>query len=494
MSTNLPPINAAQRQALRAAIRTAMNNPPAVCDYNRAVDLLARRKVNDVSKPELFAIAGALCVDIPAVLNSVFIETEDKPNMPDPDTDATEAPDTTEAPEIDPLDTLVDTTIADMRRMLVDGGFAALDNTIRDLGREANKPARVITVRERHSDEMGQDVPHAAPGRVDTWGKVFGITGKHASNKIKLWSGAADTPEVNDNYIFPVPELHASLCAFARKRNVFLTGPAGTGKTDFARQIAARTGRPFTLISCHSGTEAAELVGMQVPAKGGGTTWRDGQLTASIRQPGMVVCIDEPDVARPGALMIFQNVLAARRLYIAETGESVPVADGVCFLGAANTNGTGGGARHGYTDTNRLNRAFLDRFTLTLRMGYQANDTEAALLCRVTGCNAALAELLVKFAHDTRQQATGQALTHGVGLRRLFALAEVLTDGVDAELAFDACILATAPEADGETLRQIVALHCSPSAVARALKGAPPVIKARPGTPQADFEPVSEGN
>ena len=336
-------------------------------------------------------------------------------------------------------------------------------------------------------------MPHASPVGVATWGNTFGITGKHASNKIKLWAGAADVPETNETYVFPVPQLHATLCAFARKRNVFLTGPAGTGKTDLARQIAARTGRPFTLISCHSGTEAVELVGMQVPAKGGGTTWRDGQLTAAIRQPGMVVCIDEPDVARPGALMIFQNVLAARRLYIAETGESIPVADGVCFVGAANTNGTGGGARHGYTDTNRLNRAFLDRFTLTLRLTYQDAATEAALLSRVTGCNAELAGLLVRFAGDTRQQASNQALTHGIGLRRLFALAETLTDGVDPELAFDACILATAPDADSETLRQIVALHCSPSAIRHALQGKTFGPRARPGTAQADFEPVTEG-
>ena len=110
----------------------------------------------------------------------------------------------------------------------------------------------------------------------------------------------------------------------------------------------------------------------------------------------------------------------------------------------------------------------------------------------MTGCHAELATLLVKFANDTRQQAAGQSLTHGVGLRRLFALAETLTDGVAPELAFDACVLATAPEADAEGLRQIVALHCSPSAVARAIKGNSPAIKARPGTPQADFEPVTE--
>ena len=56
---------------------------------------------------------------------------------------------------------------------------------------------------------------------------------------------------------------------------------------------------------------------------------------------------------------------------MAETGARVPVASGVVFIATDNTNGTGGGARRGFTDTNRLNTAFLDRFKrVRVQIGY----------------------------------------------------------------------------------------------------------------------------
>ena len=168
--------------------------------------------------------------------------------------------------------------------------------------------------------------------------------------------------------------------------------PAGTGKTEFALQLAAVTGRPAALISCDNGTDAATLVGMTVPDAAGGVTWQDGQLTRAIKTPGCVVCLDEPSVARPGALFVMQNVLANRQLFIAETGARVCVASGVVFVATDNTNGTGGGARKGYTDTNRLNAAFLDRFGVRVKVDYLPADREADVIVGYTGCTVELAQ------------------------------------------------------------------------------------------------------
>jgi len=181
--------------------------------------------------------------------------------------------------------------------------------------------------------------------------------------------------------------------------------------------------------------------------------------------------LDEPSVARPGALFVMQNVLANRQLFIAETGRRVCVAPGVLFLATDNTNGEGGGARRGYTDTNRLNAAFLDRFGVRVRVDFLPSDREADIICAYTGCTPELAQLLVSAATVTRAAADNQQLSRGIGLRRLLAWSELLQDGVDAEYAFQSAVLNCAAEQDVETLREQCLLAYDHANVARALKG-----------------------
>jgi hypothetical protein len=143
----------------------------------------------------------------------------------------------------------------------------------------------------------------------------------------------------------------------------------------------------------------------------------------------------------------------------------------VLFLTTDNTNGTGGGARKGYTDTNRLNAAFLDRFGVRVRVDYLPADREADVICAYTGCTPELANLLVSAATVTRAAADNQQLSHGIGLRRLLAWSELLQDGIDAEYAFQSAVLNCAAEQDVETLREQCLLAYDQGNVTRALKG-----------------------
>ena len=269
-----------------------------------------------------------------------------------------------------------------------------------------------------------------------------------------------------------------------------LYGPAGTGKTEFVQQIAAQLRRPFVLISCDASTDAATLVGMTVPAKDGhGVTFQPGQLVRAIQTPGAVVCIDEPSVARPGALFALQNVLTPNRaLYVQETGARIKVAPGVLFFATDNTSGMGGGARRGFHGTSALNSATLDRFGVRIKMGWLPPHVEALVLrAKVPGCTGALATLLVQAATTTRAAADAQVLTEGLGLRRLFSWAELLADGIDPESAFLAAVQNCVPEAEQEALRQQCLLAVDKNTVRQALAptGSAPLPAAA-----RDFEPV----
>lgn len=436
------------RNALRAFIRER---------GIAAKSLLNGRLINSLTMAELIGIATELNGGKPLFEETTGTTTE--PNESPRETTQTE-------------DKGADEQLATIKDLIVNGGFVAADATLRKLISDANKPAEIIEVAAGGAATEGKPrVTHAKPTTVDkTWSQLFNVRGDMAKRTCRLWDGAhAETPAIDDNYVWPQPITGLVLSQLSRNENVFLWGPPGTGKTAWAMQLAAKLGRPFALISCDDQTDAPTLVGMTVPAKDGGTVWQDGVLTRAIQTPGCIVCIDEPSVARAGALMVMQNILAYRALYIAETGRRVTCAKGVQFIACDNTNGTGGGARHGFTGTGRLNDAFLDRFGAFCHFEYLSPAKEAAVIIQRTGCTKELADLLIGAATTTRQAAEGGALVSGISLRRLFAWAAMLTDGVDPRSAFDAAVLHRAPEQDREALRQQCLLTYDKAAVAKAL-------------------------
>lgn len=274
---------------------------------------------------------------------------------------------------------------------------------------------------------------------------------------------APDAPQIDANYVWP-DDTALAMSALAQGQHVFLTGPAGTGKTTWAQQLAARYGRPFDRISCDDQTEAATLVGMTVPDGNGGVKWQDGQLSRAIRRPGTVILLDEPSVARPGALMVMQALLdGARALRAQETGELIPVAPGVLFIAADNTNGTGDETGQ-YEGTRRLNRAFLDRFAYTVAVDYLPVDREAQVLAKVTGMRPAHALQLAKFAAATRVGVNEGKVSHGVGLRTLTALARGIVAGGAPARVFQLAAIAKAPFEDREPLRQMWEAQITPAA------------------------------
>jgi len=467
------PTRGAGRDALRRAVRQHPTFPTAFPAGSRAV--------GDLTMPELYALARRMGLDPGAIYaaakagaaaplsvpEGAVIVADEAPEDTDEDTDE----DT--AAEPDAMASAIDDEMKAIRDTITQHGFSALDARLRELVTEARKPPVTVYV-DRAGDTAA--IAGAAPvivakptGATVSWRKAFGIRGKAGERTAQLWDGAhPDTPQIDPVYVWPETATLIALTQIARGRNVYGFGPAGTGKTQWAEQLAARLGRPFALISCDAATDGPTLVGMTVP-KGDTVAWQDGQLARAIQIPGCVICIDEPSIARPGALFAMQNILANRVLWISETGRRIPVANGVLFIAMDNTNGMGGGARRGYTDTQRLNLAFLDRFGPRVAFGYLPDDKEASVIVARTGCTSDLARLLVSAATLTRAAADSEQITNGIGLRRLLAWAELLTDGVDCDEAFKSTILHAAPDQDRETLRQQCSLAVDNATVAAAL-------------------------
>jgi hypothetical protein len=237
--------------------------------------------------------------------------------------------------------------------------------------------------------------------------------------------------------------------------NAWLFGPAGIGKTDGVKQYAARLGRPFVRIAIERTTEPAELIGQEVPAKGGGMAWSDGKLTRAFRTPHCVVLIDEPSLLRSGTLAVLQTALDHRELHLV-TGETVRAAPGVFIVAADNTAGNGDDTGR-YVDTAPLNAAFLDRFALKTEVTYLTAGQETTMLSHRAGVHASAAKIMIDYANLTRANADAGKLTMGVTPRRLLAWARVCRAGIPSAIAWRSVVVTGAAPEDRATLEMLEA-------------------------------------
>ena len=136
----------------------------------------------------------------------------------------------------------------------------------------------------------GEFLIFAKTGRVVVTASVSEIDHKDFEGKYQLTPGRklsvleeSLVPKLEDWYI--IPEQAVNICRHAQmttgkpmqKRNFLMRGPAGTGKTQGARAIAAGLHLPYMKYTCSASTEVFDFVGMVFPKTDTMTTG-DAQL------------------------------------------------------------------------------------------------------------------------------------------------------------------------------------------------------------------------
>jgi hypothetical protein len=232
-------------------------------------------------------------------------------------------------------------------------------------------------------------------------------------------------------------------------------GPAGSGKTSAARQFASITGRPFYALTFDGTMSRLEINGGYQAAPDGSTYWKDGMLTNAIRQPHAVILLDEITRASPDDLVYFNQVLESkgRSITIPETGEKVPVADGVIFITADNTNGTGDPDGR-FIGTKVMDTSLTDRHSFTVKVEAPTADIEAKIIASNTKVTIAAAKQVSAMGRVLRTATLeGQASNLMPSVRGLTAFVVAVLNGFTAEEAFEVTMVGNVTPDDYEVGR-----------------------------------------
>lgn len=366
---------------------------------------------------------------------------------------------------------------------------SAVGNAVQSLGLitgvwSGSAPARVEPAPAEAAPV--EQLPSIHPVEQKSLGEIFGIRGKHASTKVDVWNDPA-APVLDPLYRFEPEQLASAVAAVARGRNVWLAGPAGTGKTEFVKNVCAGLGRAFVRVSFDSGAERYEFIGGE-RVRNGTTVYQHGVVLQGMTRPGAVVLLDEVSFARPEYLSALHPVLEPEGcVTIPETGEVVRKAPGVVFFAADNSNGCGDFSGN-YIGVREMNKAFINRFAKMIVFSYLDPVIESKVLVGRTGCTAQLAELIVSFLTVCRQAGDQAQLDHVPTLREAFYLAEAITDKQAPRKAFEEVMVNRASLESQEVLQQLWKANVNEIAIDLALDGlslVEPVVESPTPTQEA---------
>jgi MoxR-like ATPase len=205
---------------------------------------------------------------------------------------------------------------------------------------------------------------------------------------------------------------YATVIAVAKTRiPVMLVGPAGSGKTTIARQIAEDLDLPHYIESCNPQMTKWDLMGFVGP----NGNYVPGIIRDAFEHGGIVL-LDEMDASNPALLVSINNIAAC------SVGETVNFPDGTSipkhedFILIAGCNTFGDGASEQYVGREVLDAATLDRFAC-IEFGYDealerrlAGDDMREWVGFVQAVRATVAELGIDLLVTPRATINGAKL------------------------------------------------------------------------------------
>jgi MoxR-like ATPase len=288
---------------------------------------------------------------------------------------------------------------------------------------------------------------------------VFGIDVldmKGQPMRVEIWNHP-EAPAIDPDFIWTEPVLRHLLLAQETGENLWFGGDKGTGKSETARQWAARTGRAFKRINFHKYTAAEEYIGA-VGLQGGATVFEKRDFLQGYTCPSTVILLDEITNADPGELAPLNGFLEPKAC-VAFGGQTHTRAPGVMVFAADNTFGSGDDSGR-YAGTRNQNSALVDRFARVIAFKFLPENQEIRALVQHTGCAFELAQHVHGAIKVARSKVETAEITDAPSIRSAMAFIRALRVLPPSE-AWEAAVVARQPSESHAVLRGIYAVCIS---------------------------------
>jgi MoxR-like ATPase len=226
---------------------------------------------------------------------------------------------------------------------------------------------------------------------------------------------------------------------FASGLNLYFFGPAGCGKTSFARKLSG-TGN-YVLFSCSNDARPGNLIG-HFELINDETKFVEGPLIRSMKE-GRVLILDEFDRVSEDVASKLHEVLEAGELLIEATNELVECKEGFRVIATGNSDMQGSMEYN----TNALDLASIDRFEF---VPFNYSNQEHAILLQ-EGMPDKEASSLMDLTSIIRK---GQ-YTIPFSTRRLISIAKLRIAGFDLKEAVEIGFASRLPEDEAKQVRNL---------------------------------------
>lgn len=275
------------------------------------------------------------------------------------------------------------------------------------------------------------------------------------------WDGVhPDVPEQDPNYVFRWELLKRVAYAVATNQRAYLQGHTGSGKTTLIEQFGAYTGWPTMRINFDSEITRMDLVGRDTLAsdeEGNITsTFVDGMLPRMMSSPCLAV-FDEIDFVRPDVAYVMQAALEGNGLRITEDGDRL-VKPHPMFRMFGTGNTVGQGDEFGmYSGARPQSLAFLDRFTVWLKVGYlEPKHRKKLVQDSFPALKSEDVDTICQYVTEHLNAFESGEVVQTISPRGMLALAKAMTILGDAKEALEMTVLDKANHEDRATLVGLV--------------------------------------
>ena len=274
-------------------------------------------------------------------------------------------------------------------------------------------------------------------------GEAFGVSvfdRKGNELTVNKWNHP-DAPSIDPDFIWTEGILKHLLLSDKTGENLWFGGEKGTGKSETARQFAARTGRAFKRINFHKHTSTEEYLGA-VGLVNGATVFQPKDFLMAYTTPSTVILLDEITNADAGELAPLNGFLEPNAA-VSFGGQRWSKAQGVMVCAADNTFGSGDDSgRH--AGTRVQNSALIDRFSRVIPFTFLPDVEEAKAIINRTGCTTTVAVHVHSAIQLCRQKATNGDIVDAPSIRSVIAFIRAL-DVLDVRDAWATAVVARQP-------------------------------------------------